>query len=63
MEHGVQNLASYSANLSAAESRIKDADMAKEMLNLTKLNILSQSSIAMMVQSNQLPQNILSLIK
>ena len=52
-----------STNLSAAESRIRDADMSQEMLNFTKLQILSQSGTAMLAQANQLPQTVLSLIR
>ena len=47
----------------AAESHIRDADMAKEMMNFTKLNILSQAGNSMLAQANQLPQNVLSLLR
>ena len=50
-------------NLTAAESRIRDTDMAKEMMNFTKLNIMLQAGNAMLAQANQLPQNVLSLIR
>ena len=62
LEHTVSNLAVYQENLSAAESRIRDVDMASEMVNLTKLQILSQSGTAMLAQANQLPQGVLSLL-
>jgi flagellin len=62
LEHTVSNIAVYQENLSAAESRIRDVDMAEEMVNYTKLGILSQSGTAMLSQANQLPQNVLKLI-
>ena len=46
----------------ASESRIRDVDMAKEMTNFTKLNILQQAGTSMLAQANQAPQNILSLL-
>ncbi|MDR0957903.1 MAG: hypothetical protein LBM16_01675 [Clostridiales bacterium] len=52
-----------SENLSAAESRIRDADMAKEMMNFTKANVLQQAGISMLGQANQAPQSILSLLQ
>ncbi len=63
LEHTVTNLTATGTNLSAAESRIRDADMSLEMLNFTKLQILSQSGTAMLAQANQLPQTVLSLIR
>lgn len=63
LEHTVTNLTTTGTNLSAAESRIRDADMSLEMLNFTKLQILSQSGTAMLAQANQLPQTVLSLIR
>jgi flagellin len=48
---------------SASESRIRDTDMAKEMMNLTKTNVLSQAATSMLSQANQSSQNILSLIR
>ena len=63
LEHTVQNLTTTSENLAAAESRIRDLDMAKEMTNFTKLQILSQSGTAMLAQANQLPQAVLQLLK
>ncbi|MDR1732766.1 MAG: hypothetical protein LBR61_11800 [Synergistaceae bacterium] len=63
LEHTVTNLRTTSTNLTEAESRIRDADMSEEMLNFTRLQILSQSGTAMLAQANQLPQSILSLIR
>jgi flagellin len=63
LEHTVTNLTTTSTNLTAAESRIRDADMSQEMLNFTRLQILSQSGTAMLAQANQLPQSVLSLIR
>ena len=57
------NLVQLTLNLTAAESRIRDADMSQEMLNFTKLQILSQSGTAMLAQANQLPQTVLNLIR
>ena len=63
LEHTINNLTTASTNTTAAESRIRDVDMAKEMMNFTKLNILSQAGTNMLAQANQLPQNVLSLLK
>jgi flagellin len=63
LEHVIANLGVYQENLSAAESRIRDADMAAEMTNYTKYQILQQSGTAMLAQANQAPQAVLSLIK
>jgi len=63
LEHTVANLTAAGTNLTASESRIRDADMTKEMLSFTKLNILLQSGAAMMTQANQLPQTVLSLMR
>ena len=63
MEHTQSSLDITHENLSDAESRIRDADMAKEMMNFTKANILQQVSVAMMAQANQLPQSVLQLIR
>jgi flagellin len=63
MEHTVTNLGVAAENLTAAESRIRDADMAKEMTDFTKNNIINQSATAMLAQANQLPQGILQLLK
>ncbi|ERI09658.1 flagellin [Aneurinibacillus aneurinilyticus] len=63
MEHTVNNITQSTENLTAAESRIRDADMAKEMTEFTKLNIINQSATAMLAQANQLPQGVLQLLK
>lgn len=63
LEHIVSNLSTSHLNLSAAESRIRDADMAMSMTEYTKNNIINQSAQAMLAQSNQLPQGILQLLK
>ncbi|MDX6378791.1 MAG: flagellin [Gaiellaceae bacterium] len=63
LEHTVNNLAVYHENLSASESRIRDVDMAAEMSNLTRLQILSQSGTAMLAQANQTPQAVLQLLQ
>ena len=62
LEHRLNNLATYQENLVASESRIRDVDMAKEMTNFTKLNILQRAGTSMLAQANQAPQNILSLL-
>ena len=63
LEYTVNNLTTASENLTSAESRIRDADMAKEMMNFTKLNIMLQAGNSMLAQANQQPQNVLSLIR
>ena len=63
LEYTARSLALACENLMASESRIRDLDMAKEMLNFTKLNILTQAGQAMLTQANQLPQNILQLLR
>ncbi|MDR3255484.1 MAG: flagellin [Synergistaceae bacterium] len=63
MEHTIINLTTASTNTTAAESRIRDADMAQEMMEFTKLNILSQAGNSMLAQANQLPQNVLALLR
>ena len=63
LEHRLTNLATYQENLTASESRIRDVDMASEMTNFTKLNILQQAGTAMLAQANQAPQNVLSLLR
>ena len=62
MEYAISNLSATSENLSAAESRIRDVDMAEEMVSYTKNSILNQSAMAMLAQANQQPQTILSLL-
>lgn len=63
LEHTIANLDNAAENLQAAESRIRDVDMAKEMMNFTKLNILNQAATAMLAQANQLPQAVLQLLR
>ena len=63
LEHTINNLTTASENLTAAESRIRDTDMAKEMMNFTKLQIMLQAGTSMLAQANQLPQNVLALIR
>jgi flagellin len=63
LEHRLSNLATYQENLTSAESRIRDVDMASEMTKFTKLNILQQAGTSMLAQANQAPQNVLSLLK
>ena len=63
LEYTMKSLDISSENLSASESRIRDADMAKEMMTLTKTNVLSQAATSMLAQANQAPQNILQLLK
>ena len=63
MEYAISNLSTTSENLSAAESRIRDVDMAEEMVSYTKNSILNQSAMAMLAQANQQPQSILSLLQ
>jgi len=63
LEYTVQNLGVASENTSSAESRIRDVDMSKEMMSFTKNNILSQAATAMLAQANQMPQNVLSLLR
>jgi flagellin len=63
LEHTINNLGTSSENLSAAESRIRDVDMAKEMMEFTKMNILSQAAQAMLAQANQQPQGVLQLLR
>ncbi|NGQ97083.1 hypothetical protein G3578_18245 [Brevibacillus sp. SYP-B805] len=62
-EHIMENVSTYTENLTAAESRIRDADMAKEMMEFIKQNILVQASQAMLTQANQLPNGVLHLLK
>lgn len=62
LEHKIANIDVNTENLTAAESRIRDTDMAEEMTNFTKNQILSQASQAMLAQANQLPQGVLQLL-
>lgn len=63
LEHTIANLGTSSENLTAAESRIRDVDMAKEMSTFTKNNILSQAAQSMLAQANQQPQQVLQLLQ
>ncbi len=63
LEHTINNLGTSSENLTAAESRIRDVDMAKEMMEFTKNNILSQAAQSMLAQANQQPQGVLQLLR
>jgi flagellin len=63
LEHRLNNLSTYQENLVASESRIRDVDMASEMVNFTKLGILSQAGTSMLAQANQSPQSVLSLLR
>jgi flagellin len=63
LENAVSNLGVYQENLTSAESRIRDVDVAQEMVNFTRLQILSQSGTAMLAQANQAPQSVLSLLR
>ena len=63
LEHTIKNLDTSAENLQASESRIRDVDMAKEMMEFTKNNILQQAAQAMMAQANQAPQGVLQLLR
>ena len=63
LEHTINNLSVTTENMTAAESRIRDTDMAKEMMSYTKNNILVQASQAMLAQANQIPQGVLQLLQ
>lgn len=63
LEHSIKNLDTSAENLQAAESRIRDVDMAKEMMEFTKNNILQQAAQAMLAQANQAPQGVLQLLR
>lgn len=63
LEHTITNLGTSSENLTAAESRVRDVDMAKEMMQFQKNNILSQAAQAMLAQANQAPQGVLQLLR
>ncbi|WP_129597513.1 flagellin [Anaerophilus nitritogenes] len=63
LEHTIKNLDNSAENLQAAESRVRDVDMAKEMMEFTKNNILQQASQAMLAQANQAPQGVLQLLR
>jgi len=63
MEHTIRNLAVSEENLQAAESRIRDTDMAREMVDFVKNQILTQSSMSMLAQANVKPQAVLQLLR
>ncbi len=63
LEHTINNLGTAAENLTAAESRIRDVDMAKEMMEFTKNTILMQAAQAMLAQANQVPQGVLQLLR
>ena len=63
LEQTISRLNLVAENLQAAESRIRDADMAEEMIKLTKSQILQQSGTAMLAQANQAPQSVLQLLQ
>ena len=63
LNHSIKNLDTSAENLQAAESRIRDADMAKEMMEFTKNNILQQAATAMLAQANAAPQGVLQLLR
>lgn len=63
LEHTINNLGASHENLTAAESRIRDTDMAKEMMEFTKNNILTQAAQAMLAQAQQVPQGVLQLLR
>ncbi len=63
LEHTIANLGTASENLTAAESRIRDVDMAKEIMEFTKTSILTQAAQAMLAQANQQPQGVLQLLR
>jgi len=63
LEHTIKNVDTSAENLQAAESRVRDVDMAKEMMNFSKNNILNQAAQAMLSQANQAPQGVLQLLR
>jgi flagellin len=63
LEYTINNLSTTAENLTAAESRIRDVDMAKEMMELTKKQVLSQAAQSMLSQANQQPQSILNILR
>jgi flagellin len=63
LEHSSNNLSVMTETLTAAESRIRDVDMAKEMMNFTKYSILAQAGVSMLAQAQQLPQGVLNLLR
>ena len=63
LEHTIKNLDNAAENIQASESRIRDVDLAKEMMEFTKNNILQQAAQAMLAQANQAPQGVLQLLR
>ena len=63
LEHTIANLGTTSENMTSAESRVRDVDMAKEMMQFQKNNILSQAAQAMLAQANKAPQGVLQLLR
>ena len=63
LDHTINNLSTTSENMTSAESRIRDVDMAAEMANYQKNSVLQQAAQAMLAQANQQPQQVLSLLK
>jgi flagellin len=63
LEYTMNSLDISSENIQSAESRIRDTDMAKEMMNLTQANILQQAAVSMLAQANQAPQSVLQLLQ
>ncbi|MBN2852600.1 MAG: flagellin [Clostridia bacterium] len=63
LEHTIKNLGTAAENMTAAESRIRDVDMASEMMEFTKMNILSQAAQSMLAQANTQPQGVLQLLR
>jgi flagellin len=63
LEHTISNLSVATENLSASESRIRDTDMAQEMVSFTRSQILTQAGTAMLAQANQAPQQVLQLLR
>jgi flagellin len=63
LEYTLQNAAIYQENLTASESRIRDVDMAAEMVNFTKLQILQNAGTSMLAQANQASQGVLALLR
>jgi flagellin-like hook-associated protein FlgL len=63
LDHTINNVTVAAENLTSAESRIRDVDMAKEMMNFTKYSILAQAATSMLAQANSMPQNVLTLLR
>ncbi|MSA21694.1 flagellin, partial [Ligilactobacillus ruminis] len=63
LEHTINNLTTTNENLSEANSRIRDVDMAEEMMTFTKSNILSQAATSMLAQANAMPNSVLNLLQ